>query len=656
MNTYYRCAINSPFNGSILTYSSKEQREIGEIIEVPLGSRTILGCVIEITSDIDFEPNKLKNLGTVKYDFSLEKDFLKFLHWVSDYYHYPLGPLIFETLPKEMKKPRELVPIMGSSNNEIPLNSDQLNAVDTIKSKSGFHRWLLHGVTGSGKSNVYLSVIQETLRKGRSVLFLLPEINLTHQFIEMFSKTLQSEIYIYNSSVSNSEKLGLWNLLSNNNKSVVVIGVRSAIFLPFMNLGLIIVDEEHDNSFKQDDRCAYNARDIAIKRAKDLDIPIILGSATPSMEMYYQVSGTPEYLTLKSMALSAQRPVISLIDIRKKESNNQEIWPFQESTVQKINLALEKKEQVLIFLNKLGYADFIQCSTCGHHFHCPNCSSNLKFYKFQKKVSCQICGYEDKSPEICPTCGNMNLRQVGYGTEKLTEVLSAYFPKHKVDRFDRDELKTPKSVERKLKEFHDGQIDILVGTQMLSKGHNFKRVNLVVVMGVDAQLNFPDHRATERAYQLITQVSGRPGRFGADSEVLIQTLNSDNALFKIIQEHSFSDFYQEEISIRKLCSSPPFSRLAMIYLTGTKQGEVAESAVNAARQIRHMINEHFKNIELLGPRPAIIEKRVNKYSWTIMLKSSDRVQLHHCVNTFKGLTSSFKKITFKFDIDPYHML
>lgn len=628
---------------------------VGEIVEVPLGKRVTLACVISDSDSNDLEESKIRKIGEGRYGFLIEESHLKFLQWVSDYYHYPLGPLIFETLPKEMKKPRELISIQGKLNADIPLNQEQVVAVEAIKSKQGFRRWLLHGVTGSGKSNVYLSAIQQTLNNKMSVLFLLPEINLTRQFIDMFTQNLKAEIYIYNSSISKSEKLGLWNLLMKSDDPIVVIGVRSAIFLPFKRLGLIVVDEEHDNSFKQDDRCAYNARDISIKRAKDLDIPVILGSATPSMEMYYQVSGTPEYLTLKSMALSTQRPKISLIDTRVKEQTDSDIWPFQESTIQKMKDALEKKQQVLVFLNKLGYADFLQCTTCGHHFHCPNCSSNLKFFKYQNKISCQICGYDDRAPEICPTCGNMKIKQVGYGTEKLTEVLTRYFQSYIVDRFDREELKTAKSVEKKLASFHAGEIDILVGTQMLSKGHNFKKVNLVVVMGVDAQLNFPDHRATERTYQLITQVSGRPGRFGSESEVLIQTLNTDNSLFKIIQEHSFHQFYEDEIALRKLCFAPPFARLTMIYLTGKKQGDVAEAAVYASKMIKHLISEHFNQVEILGPRPAIIEKRVNKYSWTIMLKSNDRNQLHSCLNTFSKLSNSLNRVSIKYDIDPYHM-
>jgi primosomal protein N' (replication factor Y) (superfamily II helicase) len=655
MSSIYRLAVNSPFNDSILSYRSLARRAVGEIVEVPLGKRKILGCVIELESKSDVCESKLKEIGEIRYEFQLDEQYIQFLRWVSDYYHYPLGLLIFDTIPKEMKKPRKLTPMIGVEDLEIPLNDEQLCAVKTIKSHKGFKRWLLHGVTGSGKSNVYLSSIQNILDNNQSALFLLPEINLTHQFIEMFTKNLKAEIYIYNSSISKSEKLGLWNILSASLKPVVVIGVRSAIFLPFKNLGLIIVDEEHDNSFKQDERCPYNARDISIKRAKNLDIPVILGSATPSIEMYHQVHETSEYLTLKKMALSSQRPRISLVDIRVKESNDSEIWPFQESTIKKISSALQKKEQVLIFLNKLGYADFLQCGTCGHHFHCLNCSSNLKYFKYSNKVSCQLCGFENKAPEICPTCGNMKLKQIGYGTEKLTEVLTETFVDYRVDRFDRDELKTARSIEARLKEFHRGEIDILVGTQMLSKGHNFKKVNLVVVMGVDAQLNFPDHRATERTYQLITQVSGRPGRFGTESEVLIQTLNCDNGLFKIVQDHSFSGFYDEEINTRRTCFSPPFSRLIMIYLTGARQAEVANLAVTAAKQLKHLIKEHFTQVELLGPRPAIIEKRVNKYTWTIMLKSADRNQLHNCLNTFKTMANNYQKISLKFDIDPYHM-
>lgn len=659
-NNLYQVAVNTQFNESSLTYQSQDHYEIGDLVSVPLGKRFLSGCIIEKVSKApsDLDLTKLKPIKEKSFQFKLRKNHLSFLSWTANYYHYPVGKLISDVLPKPMKRPRKLSGLQSCGEiNTVPLNNEQQIIEEKITKHLGeYKRWLLHGVTGSGKSNIYLSLIQKVLTSGKSVLFMLPEINLTPQFIKVFQDHVSSEIFIYNSSISGSDKFGLWERLSNENDDpCVVIGVRSAIFLPFKNLGVIIVDEEHDSSFKQDDRCPYNARDIATKRAMDLEIPVILGSATPSVETYSQIKQTEQYLPLYKRALSSELPIVILSDLREKDEGEAAVWPFKIETLKKITEALERNEQVLVFLNKLGFADFLQCRACGHHFSCPNCSSNLKFYKKRNEISCQICGYKDRSPEICPSCSSMTIKQVGYGTEKLTSVLREYFSKHTTERFDRDELTTFTQIENRLQEFHAGKIDILVGTQMLSKGHNFKRVNLVVVMGVDAQLNFPDFRATERAYQLITQVCGRPGRFGEKSEVIIQTMNQGNPVFKMIQEHGFDEFYQSEIPLRKICDCPPFAKIAMIYLTGKNSAMVKESANSLGEMIEVLISKHFAQVSLLGPRPALIEKRVNKYTWSLMLKSDDVNQLHNILRTIKKNMKLNGQVSLKIDIDPYQL-
>lgn len=655
MRKLYSIAVNTPFNNSILSYWGESTYQVGELVIVPLGKRNALGCVLGESNDQSVSEEKVRSITEKAYPFSLEEGYVKFLEWVSEYYHYPLGQLISDILPKEMKRPRAIKKIEGSSSvKEIPLNQAQLTALAQVTGqKDKFERWLLHGVTGSGKSNVYLSLIREQLMARKSVLFLLPEINLTQQFIQMFQEHLDTDIFIYNSSITASDKFGLWSELSERQAPCVVIGVRSAVFLPFRDLGLIIVDEEHDPSFKQEDRCAYNARDLSIKRASELNIPVVLGSATPSAESYVAARDKKTYLTLPEMAISSHRPHIELIDL--KDDIKQETWPFHPAALEQIDHALKQGEQVLVFLNKLGYADYLQCKTCGHHFSCPNCSANLKFFKAKNTISCQICSFEDRAPSICPSCANMNIKQIGYGTEKISQVLQENFPERRVSRFDRDELKTAKNIEDRLGEFHRGEIDLLIGTQMLSKGHNFQRVNLVVVMGIDSQLNFPDFRAMERTYQLLVQVAGRPGRFGQQGRVLVQTLNEKNPLFEIVQRHEFTEFYEQELKVRELCQAPPYAHLAMIYLTGKKQSEVSEEAQKVATFLNHLRARHFKEIEILGPRPALIEKRVNKFTWALMIKSKDRGALHNSLKTLKKNWSGPSGIGLKVDIDPYHI-
>ncbi|MEI8346574.1 MAG: primosomal protein N' [Pseudomonadota bacterium] len=664
---YCQMAVDTPFNNSLLTYEVAEGRAIvpGQLFWVPLGKRKAPGIVWQVPpSKADlFDLKNVRPIGE-EYDsqISLSASEMALFQWMSQYYHYPVGQLIFDCLPAPLKRPRPLKFDQGEGI-DIPfeLTGQQKAAVSRIRPSlnSGFSRWLVHGVTGSGKTFVYLEMIKEMLNQGKSVLFLLPEINLTPQFVQTFIRYLKAPIYSYHSSITKSDKYGLWCLLQKDDSPKVVIGVRSAIFLPLKKIGLVIVDEEHDSSFKQDDRCPYNARDIALKRASLEKFPVILGSATPSVEIYYQFKTRPDwkefYLTLPDRIGEARLPKIQLVDMRAHSDQTEEMWPFMPVTLDKIKSALEKKEQVLVFVNRLGFAHHLQCRACGQQFSCPNCSVNLKYFHARKEMSCQYCNYKAPYPEICPTCGNMNIYQKGFGTERLQHILQNLFADKSIERFDRDEIKNFSQLNQRLNDFHQGKIDILVGTQMLSKGHNFHRVNLVCILGIDSQLNFPDFRANERVYQLLTQVSGRAGRFGPHSEVLVQTLGGENNLFKHVVEHSFDGPYQEELAVRQMCQCPPFSRLAMIYFTSKWQGRTVEAAQKAKELIDNLIRKHFSEVEILGPRPGLVEKRVNKFTWNLMVRSSNTNQLHQLLQNFLAHFEAPNGVTTKLDVDPYQL-
>jgi primosomal protein N' (replication factor Y) len=370
-------------------------------------------------------------------------------------------------------------------------------------------------------------------------------------------------------------------------------------------LGLIVVDEEHDQSFKQDDRCTYNARDIAIKRSALEKIPIILGSATPMVETYKAFIDTPQYFPMKKRAQEAKLPKIELIDMRGRARVEAEkiLWPYSSESIFKIKKALDKGEQVLVFINRLGYASYLQCNSCGHQFSCPNCSTNLKYYKKRSEMVCQTCEYKSTVPEMCPECMNIQLTPKGFGTEKAHDVLMQLMPDKIINRFDRDEIKTFNKLEETLDLFHQKKIDILVGTQMLSKGHNFENVNLVIILGIDSQLNFPDFRSNERVYQTLTQVSGRAGRFGKSAEVLVHTLAPENKIFTYLKNHSFDEFYKDEIPMREMCSSPPVKKIILIYFNGKNQLEVIKESSNQSQILKELAEVHFKEVEILGPRP-----------------------------------------------------
>jgi primosomal protein N' (replication factor Y) len=658
-------AVNTPFNNSILTYSYNEEEltpKVGSLVQVPLGKRLERGCVIELLENYDSEGIDLKGIDSF-YDQNLDfnQSTIELYAWIANYYHYPLGKLIFDVLPKSLKRPRALESVVGEGHDiDFSLTETQQDVVAKLSEQidEGFFSALVHGITGSGKSIIYLEMMKKVLSKGQSVLFILPEINLTPQFLKIFSRYLNVPIYSYHSSVSNSNRYALWKLVQEDQTPKLIVGVRSSIFLPIENLGLIIVDEEHDSSFKQEDRCKYNARDVALKIGHAKNIGVVLGSATPSLETYhrYKNEGHGLYLSMKERPGESYLPEIVCLDERSSWEDKYTTFPFQPDSFKAIDEAFAKGEQVLVFVNRLGYSAYLQCHSCGHIFQCPNCSSNLKFFQSRSQVDCYICGYQDRAPNICPECSNLNIIHKGYGTEKLAGVLEQKYPDKVVGRFDRDEVKTFNDLNKTLDDFADGKIDILVGTQMLSKGHNFEKVNLVLVFGLDSFLSFPDFRANERVYQQLTQISGRAGRYHHESKVLIHTLIPEHPLYEMVKQHTFDGFYESEVTLRELCQCPPFVRQSVIYLTGKFQQTVEEESQKVAGMINHLIEKAFPDCQLLGPKPAMIEKRVNKFTWCLLLKSNNRNQLHNCLKTVQSNVKLHYSIQMKCDIDPYFFM
>ncbi len=660
-----RIAVNYPLKNNGLLYFYEEALTRGQVVEVPLGKRTALGCVISAdeSNSQELKDTPLDKIKTVKNlipDWKLEETELKLFEWMAQYYHYSLGQLIFDCLPHHLKRPRALEETTGEGKDlEFVPNPVQKSIIESIREGLGqFKRYLVHGVTGSGKTVVYLDLIKSTINKGQSVLFLLPEINLTPQFISTFAKYLDAPIYSYHSELADSQKYQIWLAARSMKKGSLILGVRSSIFIPVNNLGLIIIDEEHDTSFKQDDRCPYNARDVAAKKAQLLGIPLIMGSATPSLETYSAFhQNTNGLFEMTERAGEAFLPEIQLIDARDNSNKEEETWPLVKASVDAIEEAFKRKEQVLVFVNRLGFANYLQCRACGHQFECPNCSITLRYYKRKNELACHHCEYKEPMPGQCPSCGCMTLSHKGFGTEKIQEVLQGLFPDKKIERFDRDEIKNFKQLEERLSDFHSGKIDLMVGTQMLSKGHNFEKVKLVLILGIDSQLNFPDFRSSERVYQTLTQVAGRAGRYSQDGKVLIQTLNPENSLFQIVKKHDFHQFYRDELEIRELCDCPPFKRLAMIHFSSRFQDKLIPHVTeHVGVMMRGLVAKHFPEVTILGPRPAHIEKKSNQFTWSVLVKSSDVSQLHNLLKSFEMNYKSMSSVTYKIDIDPYTLI
>jgi primosomal protein N' (replication factor Y) len=662
-----KIAVNYPLKNSGLLYFYEGDLERGQVVEIPLGKRKEIGCVISADEGESKEfretpQDKIKSVISVVKDSKLDEVELQLYEWMAGYYHYSLGQVIFDCLPHHLKRPRALDQAQGLGENlEFTPNTRQQNIIEEIRKGLGqFQRFLVHGVTGSGKTAVYLELIRKTIENGKSVLFMLPEINLTPQFTATFSKYIKATILSYHSELSDSQKYQIWQTARNSPTPVMILGVRSSVFIPLKNLGLIIIDEEHDTSFKQDDRCPYNARDVASKKAQLLNIPLVMGSATPSVESYslfHSVQGQKNLHEMRERAGNAFLPAVELIDAREKVDKELDIWPLVPKSIESIAGALSRNEQVLVFVNRLGFANYLQCRACGHQFNCPNCTVTLRYYRRKNVIACNHCEYKEPTPIQCPQCSCLTLSQKGFGTEKIQDVLQRVFPEKVIERFDREEIKTFKQLEERLDDFHQGKVDIMVGTQMLSKGHNFEKVKLVLILGIDSQLNFPDFRSSERVYQTLTQVAGRAGRYSQDGKVLIQTLNPENRLFSIVKNHDFEEFYKDELKIRELCECPPFKRLAMVHFSSRFQDKlIPHVSDQVGPMFRSLIAGHFPEVTLLGPRPAHIEKKSNQFTWSLLLKSKDLAQLHNLLKTFEMNYKSLSSVSYKIDIDPYTMV
>ncbi|HXH75140.1 MAG TPA: primosomal protein N' [Bacteriovoracaceae bacterium] len=663
-----RIAVNYPLKNNGLLYLYEDELKRGQVVQVPLGkSRSEVGCVISVdeahSEEFKTTPlDKIKSVTSIVPDWQLGEDELQLYEWMAQYYHYGLGQLIFDCLPHHLKRPRPLTHTIGEGKElEFVPNHVQKTTITAIREGLGsFKRYLVHGVTGSGKTIVYLDLIKASILQGKSVLFLLPEINLTPQFVQTFARYLDAPILTYHSELADSQKYQIWMSARKMDTPTLILGVRSSVFIPVTNLGLIIIDEEHDTSFKQDDRCPYNARDVASKKAQLLGIPLIMGSATPSLESYYAFHQEPQHKQLfemKERAGDAFLPAVELIDARDKSGKEDDIWPLVPRSVEAIKAALARNEQVLVFVNRLGFASYLQCRSCGHQFSCPNCSISLRYYKKKNHLACHHCEYKEPMPNECPACGCMTLTHKGFGTEKVQEVLQRIIPGKRIERFDRDEIKSFKQLEERLAAFHSGEVDLMVGTQMLSKGHNFEKVKLVLILGIDSQLNFPDFRSSERVYQTLTQVAGRAGRYSQDGKVLIQTLNPENSIFQMVKGHEFHRFYEDELKVRSMCDCPPFKRLAMIHFSSRFQDKLIPHVTeHAGILMRELIRQHFKDVTILGPRPAHIEKKANQFTWSILLKSKDLSQMHNLLKTFEINYKSKSSITYKIDIDPYSLI
>jgi primosomal protein N' (replication factor Y) len=515
---------------------------------------------------------------------------------------------------------------------------------------------LLHGVTGSGKTEIYIDLIRKAMEGGSQVLYLLPEIALTTQIVQRLKKMFGSEMGVYHSKFSDNERVEVWNGVLTG-KFRFVVGVRSAIFLPFDNLGLIIVDEEHDPSYKQHDPAPrYHARDVAMVIAQIHHAKVLLGSATPSVESYYQAkSGKYGMVTLQERFGEAQLPEIVFADLSKEKKRKTNKGEFSSLLLSEIKEALQKKEQVILFQNRRGYSPMVQCEDCNWIPKCINCSVSLTYHQYRHAMICHYCGYREDLPTQCPTCSSKRILTLGYGTEKLEEELKLHFPEAKILRMDLDTTRSRSGYENIIEGFESGETDILVGTQMVTKGLDFDRVSLVGVFDTDRMMHFPDFRSYERAFQLITQVSGRAGRREKKGKVVLQTSDPNHVLFRYVIENDVQGFLQDQLIDRQEHFYPPYTRLIEITIKHTDKKIALEVADQCARELKNQL----KSIRLLGPGEPMISKIRNEYLMAILVKiNRDQGKLHDIKNIISNTATQllqvkeYRSARIVFDVDP----
>jgi primosomal protein N' (replication factor Y) (superfamily II helicase) len=536
------------------------------------------------------------------------------------------------------------------------LSAEQSKTLNEIKEGFALEKpVLLHGVTSSGKTELYIHLIDEILSQGKQVLYLLPEIALTTQITTRLKAHFGNQLGIYHSKFSDDERVEVWNNLLNQKEYKVILGVRSSIFLPFKNLGLVIVDEEHENSFKQFDPAPrYHARDVALILARNFNANILLGTATPSVESYYNAkTGKFHLAVLQTRFEGIQLPRVEVVNTREAHRKKMMLSHFSPQLIDSMRLALSKKEQVILFQNRRGFAPFLECDMCAWIPKCRHCDVSMTFHKQINQLVCHYCGYSVTTPDTCHACGSPSLLQKGFGTQKIEEEIQALFPDAAVERMDYDTTRSKKGYENIITRFEEGKLDILVGTQMVTKGLDFDGVSLVGILNADTMLNNPDFRAFERSFQMMAQVSGRAGRKHKQGKVILQTSNPEHPVIRQVVVNDFEGFFAQQIEERKQFKYPPFYRLINITLKHKNQNTASKAAHELANQLRSVFGNR-----ILGPQVPPVTKIQDLHLQRILLKLERdaspvkaKSYVQECVNHLLS-QERWRYVVVVLDVDP----
>lgn len=557
-----------------------------------------------------------------------------------------------------VRDPHSVEQFVASSH--LTLNSQQASALKAIEEAlllpEKAKPILLHGVTGSGKTEIYLQGIAATINRGKTAIVLVPEISLTPQTVERFKSRFADRhdtVAVLHSRLSEGERHDEWHKIQSGDARIVV-GARSAVFAPLENLGLIVVDEEQETSYKQEDAPHYHARDVAIVRAKMEQSVVLLGSATPSLESYYNaVQGKYQLLKLTQRIDDCQMPVMRIVDLRSERRKQKVAAILSEQLSTAISRRLEKREQTILFLNRRGFSTSLLCSACGEARNCPNCSVALTFHRTAARLSCHLCGHMAAVPKRCPACSQDALIYAGFGTEKVEANVTQFFPKAVVRRMDADTMTRKDAYRETLNAFRSGKIDILVGTQMIAKGLHFPNVTLVGIINADLALHLPDFRAGERTFQLLTQVAGRAGRGETPGEVFVQTYTPFSPSIQFARHHDFDGYFEQELEFRERCDFPPFRHVILITVRSSHEERGRFSAETIARRLRESLPDEFI---LSEPTPAPLEKLQGQFRFHILIRGVAIMRLSRIVRETLDKLPLPQEVFASVDVDPHQLL
>ncbi len=668
----YLVAVDAPLRDT-LTYLPPAEGiplERGQPVMVPLGKRKAHGVVIRQNSELPAADIRLKAIyGPDEERPPIPKAYMDWLEWLAGYYLHPLGQVletVFPPLKRATARKSQRSPAVKDYSERTPppaLTFEQQSVLKTITARPGFNVHLLHGVTGSGKTEVYLSLLEKVLAEGKQGLVLVPEISLTPQLLDRFSRRFPGLIAVLHSHLTEREKTNQWWSMVDGSRRIL-IGARSALFCPVPNLGVIVLDEEHEPSYKQDEKLKYHARDAATVLARTLEIPIVLGSATPSLESWNNVLNGKYHLHSMTERVNARpMPQIEVVDLRiehQKRKDSPSGLPFwlSETLYKELHEVFDRKEQAALFLNRRGVAQTAQCHACGFVSECPNCSVSLTVHAHSHLV-CHYCDYSERLSEMCPDCKLSPLEPLGLGTERVEHDMLSLFPGLRVARADRDEIQSREQLEKMIEDVEQHRVDLLVGTQMIAKGLDFQKLNLVGLVLADVGFHWPDFRASERSFQLLTQVSGRSGRQSA-GKVVIQTYNPDHVSIGFTVKGDFKGFAELELKERTELLYPPMWRMAMFRIHGsspTSGQEAAQRLVQRAHALQRQVETYAPNLVVLGPAPAPLYKLRGKFRYQVMVKCDSAQRLNHFCRQLLSTTDWIPSGTkVQVDIDPFQML